>query len=87
MFDQNHQQPPGTPLGKAKALEVVILQDGTRMPKKSKVRYWCEKKGAKEDFFIIHQNKIYHLTSLEFKRRFKVIIKGGVVQLPRTDPS
>ncbi len=81
MTEQQQNPPANVKLGKAKALEVVVLQDGIRLPQKSKVRYWVERQGARETFRIIHNDKVYRLTSLEFKRRFKEIIKSGVVKL------
>ena len=73
--------PPNIKLGKAKAMEVVILPDGVRLFRKAKVRYWVERRGAREDFMLVHDNKIHHLNTLEFKRKFKVIIKGGEVNI------
>lgn len=81
MFDYKHLPPAGAKLGKAKAMETVVLRDGTRLYKKYKVRFWIEKMGAKEDYFIIYKERSYHLTPYEFKRRFKTIIKGGIVKL------
>lgn len=80
MLDKNYRPPYGTKIGKAKALEVIILFDGTRMPKKSKVKYWVERQGAREEYFIIYLEKAYKLTHLEFKRHFKMIIRGGEVR-------
>lgn len=85
MIDPNYRPPEGTKLGKAKALEVVVLPDGSRLLKKTKVRYWIERRGAKEDFFIIHQERAYHLNILEFKRHFKDIIRAGEVRHKITD--
>jgi hypothetical protein len=81
MIDHTHRPPEGTKLGKAKAVEAVVLNDGTRLPKKFKVRYWVERTGAREDFIILYHDRAYQLTYLEFKRRFKILIKGGGVQL------
>jgi hypothetical protein len=82
MLDRSFKPPDRLPLGKAKALEQLILADGTSIPKKTKVRFWIERRGAAETFCIFHKEKSYRLTTFEFKRRFKVIIKGGVHQLP-----
>ncbi|MEW6262863.1 MAG: hypothetical protein AB1641_07275 [Thermodesulfobacteriota bacterium] len=80
MNDKHHEIPKGLKLGKAKTLEVVVLSDGTRLPGKAKVRYWIERRGAREDMWIIHNEKTYRLSFLEFKRRFKVLIKGGLIR-------
>ena len=85
MYDKDMKTPLNIKLGKAKATEAVVLQDGSRMVKKSTVRYWCERQGAREDFWIIFRERHYKLSSLEFKRRFKVIIKGGEIRLPGLD--
>ncbi|MFH1138114.1 MAG: hypothetical protein V1816_18745 [Pseudomonadota bacterium] len=68
-------------MGKAKATESVVLHDGSRLVKKSTVKYWCERQGAREDFWILFRERFYKLSSLEFKRRFKIIIKSGEVRL------
>ena len=81
MIEYTYRPPQGTKLGKAKAMEAVVLHDGTRLPQKSKVRYWIERKGAREDYMILYHDRAYQLTFLEFKRRFKILIKGGGVQL------
>lgn len=81
MVEFTHRPPEGTKLGKAKAVEAVVLGDGSRMAKKSKVRYWVERTGAREDYMIIFHDRAYQLTTLEFKRRFKILIKSGGVQL------
>jgi hypothetical protein len=72
--------PPNVKLGKAKAMEVVILPDGARLLKKAKVRYWLERQGAHEDFLLLYNDKIHRLSTLEFKRKFKIIIKSGEVK-------
>ena len=77
MNEKLEQVPLNIKLGKAKALEVVVLSDGTRLLRKSKVRYWLERRGAREDFVLIHNEKIYRLSTLEFKRKFKILIRGG----------
>ena len=82
MLQPEVKTPEHVKLGKAKALEVVVLPDGSRMLKKSKVRYWVETQGAREDYFIVFREKIHRLTALEFKRRFKIIIKSGIIQHP-----
>ena len=81
MNEKENIPPLNVKLGKAKAVEAVVLQDGSRMVKKSTVRYWCERQGAREDFWIIFRERPYKLSSLEFKRRFKVIIKSGEVRI------
>ena len=81
-MDFDKKPPLDIKLGKAKALEVVVLSDGTRLQKKTKVRYWLERTGAREDFFLKMNEKVYQLTTLEFKRRFKILIKAGVVRHP-----
>jgi hypothetical protein len=58
-----------------------MIDHSHKLPKKAKVRYWIERTGAREDFLILFHDRAYQLTYLEFKRRFKVLIKGGGVQL------
>ena len=82
MDKHDHQPPEHLKLGKAKALEPVVLNDGTRLFKKTKVRFWIERAGAREYFYIVYNHRIYDLTPHEFKRRFKIIIKSGEVKLP-----
>ena len=80
MYGHEHRPPEGTKLGKAKTIETMVMDDGTRMFKKLKVRYWVERHGAREDYFILYNDKTYHMPTLAFIRRFKIIIKSGVVQ-------
>ena len=68
-------------LGKAKVMDSTVLADGTRLYKKSRVRYWIERQGALENYYILYKEKVYHLTHLEFKRRLKVIIKSGELKV------
>ena len=86
MFDEDKQPPEGVKLGRAKALEVVMLGGGVRLPKKFRVRVWVERRGAREDYFLFYSEKTYHLTYLEFKRRFKILDKSTVVKIP-VEPS
>lgn len=79
---KTEKPPEHVKLGKAKATEVVILQDGTRLAKKSMVRYWLQRQGARLTYFLFYNDHIYRLTGVEFTRRFKIIIKGGEIKLP-----
>ena len=81
MFDHHMKPPENLKLGKAKAVEAMVLLGGVRVIKNTKVRYWVERRGAREDVLIRFNDRTYPLTSLEFKRRFKILIKGGELQL------
>jgi hypothetical protein len=81
MFDHQQKPPEKVKLGKAKAVEAMVLMGGVRLVKNCKVRYWVQRRGAREDILIRYNDRTYPLTSLEFKRRFKVLIKGGEVRI------
>lgn len=85
MIIKKKELPQHIQLGKAKALDSVVLAGGTRLYKKSRVKFWIERQGALENYYIVHSEKVYHLTSYEFKNRFKVIIKSGAIKLPLPD--
>jgi hypothetical protein len=80
MRNHDYRPPEGTKLGKAKTTETMVMDDGTRMFKKLKVRYWVERHGAREDYYILYNDKAYQMPTLAFIRKFKIIIKSGVVQ-------
>jgi hypothetical protein len=88
MFDSGPAIPEHVKLGKAKALETMVL-GSTRVFKKAKVRYWVERQGAREDFCVVHHDRVHRLTSYEFKRKFKVIIIAGAVKkaAPAAEPA
>ncbi|MEW5723818.1 MAG: hypothetical protein AB1896_11970 [Thermodesulfobacteriota bacterium] len=81
MFERDRQLPENIKLGRAKALEVVILGGAVRVPKKFKVRFWIERRGARIDYYIVYNEKVYHMTYIEFRRRFKILDKAEEIKI------